>query len=176
MAGNPVEYIVGTQTASTNLWTGNTADSALYDGKMILYVLPKAGTSTAATLNLTLKGPSGTGTSTTGAKPIYRYGSTTGVTTHFPALSRILLIYDATNNRWNSSAYYNTDANVKSTAVTSATTNYIVGSTTSTTTTGGLSKHASAALYTTADSGTSGYTQLRLGNTTATSSAGGKEG
>jgi hypothetical protein len=40
MAGNPVEYIVGTQTASTNLWTGNTADSALYDGKMILYVLP----------------------------------------------------------------------------------------------------------------------------------------
>lgn len=176
MAGNPVEYIVGTQTASTNLWTGNTADSALYDGKMILYVLPKAGTSTAATLNLTLKGPSGTGTSTTGAKPIYRYGNTTGVTTHFPALSRILLIYDATNNRWNSSAYYNTDANVKSTAVTSATTNYIVGSPTSTTATGGLSKHASAVLYTTANSGTSGYTQLRLGNTTATSSAGGKEG
>lgn len=70
----------------------------------------------------------------------------------------------------------NTDENVKSTAVTAATTNYIVGSTTSTTTTGGLSKHASAVLYTTADSGTSGYTQLRLGNTTATSSAGGKEG
>ena len=68
------------------------------------------------------------------------------------------------------------DENVKSTAVTAATTNYIVGSTTSTTTTGGLSKHASAVLYTTADSGTSGYTQLRLGNTTATSSAGGKEG
>lgn len=70
----------------------------------------------------------------------------------------------------------NTDENVKSTAVTAATTNYIVGSTTSTTTTGGLSKHASAVLYITADSGTSGYTQLRLGNTTATSSAGGKEG
>ena len=69
-----------------------------------------------------------------------------------------------------------TDENVKSTAVTAATTNYIVGSTTSTTTTGGLSKHASAAIYTTADSGTSGYAQLRLGNTTATSSAGGKEG
>lgn len=68
------------------------------------------------------------------------------------------------------------DENVKSTAVTAATTNYIVGSTTSTTTTGGLSKHASAILYTTTDSGTGGYTQLRLGNTTATSSAGGKEG
>ena len=78
---------------------------------------------------------------------------------------------------WATPAYTtNTDENVKSTAVTAATTNYIVGSTTSTTTTGGLSKHASAVLYTTADSGTSGYTQLRLGNTTATSSAGGKEG
>lgn len=69
-----------------------------------------------------------------------------------------------------------TDVNVTSTAVTTATTNYIVGSTTSTTTTGTLSKHASAVMYTTADSGTSGYTQLRLGNTTATTSAGGKEG
>lgn len=68
------------------------------------------------------------------------------------------------------------DINVTSTAVTAATTNYITGSTTSTTTTGTLSKHASAVMYTTADSGTSGYTQLRLGNTTATSSAGGKEG
>ena len=78
---------------------------------------------------------------------------------------------------WATPAYTtNTDENVKSTAVTAATTNYIVGSTTSTTTTGGLSKHASAVLYTTADSGTSGYTQLRLGNITATSSAGGKEG
>ena len=78
---------------------------------------------------------------------------------------------------WQVPAYTtNTDENVKSTAVTAATTNYIVGSTTATTTTGGLSKHASAVLYTTADSGTSGYTQLRLGNATATSSAGGKEG
>lgn len=68
------------------------------------------------------------------------------------------------------------DENVKSTTVTAATTNYIVGSTSSSTATGGLSKHASALIYTTADSGTSGYTELRLGNTTATSSAGGKEG
>lgn len=83
-----------------------------------------------------------------------------------------------TSHLTNDSGYITSDSdeNVKSTAVTAATTNYITGSTTSTTTTGGLSKHASAVMYTTADSSTSGYTQLRLGNTTATSSAGGKEG
>ena len=69
-----------------------------------------------------------------------------------------------------------TDENVKSTTVTTATTNYIVGSTSSSTTTGGLSKHASAVLYTTADTATNGYTQLRLGNTTVTTTAGGREG
>ena len=69
-----------------------------------------------------------------------------------------------------------TDENVKSTAVTGATTNWIVGSTTSTTTTGGLSKHASARIYTSENTGTNGFTQLRLGNETAVSSAGGKEG
>jgi len=77
---------------------------------------------------------------------------------------------------WETFLTEDSDENVKSTAVTAATTNYIVGSTTSTTTTGTLSKHASAVLYTTADTSTSGYTQLRLGNTTATSSAGGREG
>lgn len=70
----------------------------------------------------------------------------------------------------------NTDEKVKSTTVTAATTNYIVGSTTSTTTTGGLSKHASALIYTSANIAENGYTQLRLGNATATSTAGGKEG
>ena len=77
---------------------------------------------------------------------------------------------------WETFLTEDSDENVKSTAVTAATTNYIVGSTTSTTTTGTLSKHASAVLYTTADTATSGYTQLRLGNNTATSSAGGREG
>lgn len=77
---------------------------------------------------------------------------------------------------WETFLTEDSDENVKSTAVTAATTNYIVGSTTSTTTTGTLSKHTSAILYTTADTATSGYTQLRLGNTTATSSAGGREG
>ena len=69
-----------------------------------------------------------------------------------------------------------TDTKVTNTAATAATTYYLTGSTSSTTATDGLSKHASLAAYTTADTATSGYTQLRLGNTTVTSSAGGKEG
>lgn len=99
-SGYTVEYIKGTQTATTGSWTGVTKDAALYDGKMIMYVLPYAGSGNA-TLNLTLSG----GT-TTGAKNIYRYGNTTAITTHYAAGSRILLIYDATNDRWNSSAWY----------------------------------------------------------------------
>ena len=97
----------------------------------------------------------------------------------FPNASGTVALQGDNISLFNNDAGYITtdsDENVKSTAVTAATTNYIVGSTTSSTTTGGLSKHASAVMYTTADSGTSGYTQLRLGNTTATSSAGGKEG
>ena len=101
LGSGSVEYIKGTQASSTNAWTGTTKDSALYDGKMIMYVLPYAGTSSNATLNLTLAGGS-----TTGAKRIYRYGSTTSVTTHYPAGSRILMVYDGTNERWNCSAYY----------------------------------------------------------------------
>ena len=69
-----IEYIKGTQTGSTNAWTGTTKEAALYDGKMIMYVLPYAGTSTGATLNLTLSGGG-----TTGAKSIYRYAATTAV-------------------------------------------------------------------------------------------------
>ena len=104
-SGYTVEYIVGTQTAATGAWTGVTKDAALYDGKMIMYVLPYAGSGNA-TLNLTLSG----GT-TTGAKNIYRYGGTTAITTHYAAGSRILLIYDATNSRWNSSAWYDSNTN-----------------------------------------------------------------
>lgn len=84
-----VEYIVGTQTAATNAWTGVTKSAALFNGKTIAYKLPYAGTSTAATLNLTL---SGGGTS--GAKNVRINDS--NVTTHFPANSVILLVYDGT--------------------------------------------------------------------------------
>ena len=65
------EVIVGTQTAATNAWTGVASFDELKDGQTILYWLPFAGTSTAATLNLTLK--DGT---TTGAKNVYINGTT----------------------------------------------------------------------------------------------------
>ena len=65
------EVIVGTQTSSTNAWTGTATFSELKDGQTILYWLPYAGTSTAATLNLTLADGS-----TTGALPVYINGTT----------------------------------------------------------------------------------------------------
>ena len=48
------EVIVGTQAAATNAWTGNATFSELRDGQTILYWLPFAGTSSSATLDLTL--------------------------------------------------------------------------------------------------------------------------
>lgn len=69
-----------------------------------------------------------------------------------------------------------TDENVTNTAVTAATTYYLTGSTSSSTATGGLSKHAAIKAYVTANSGTGGSARIDLGNTTATTSAGGKEG
>jgi len=82
-----IDYIVGTQTASTNAFTGVASFPALRDGQQITYWLPYAGTSSNATLNLTLS----TG-STTGAKNVY-YGGTTRLTTHYPAGSAIRMIY-----------------------------------------------------------------------------------
>ena len=80
--------VIGTQSAATNAWTGTLeAISELFDGLTILYFLPYAGTSTAATLTLTLSG--GVQTS---AVPVY-YTGTTGVTTHYAAGSTILLTY-----------------------------------------------------------------------------------
>ena len=52
--GKSIEYIVGTQTASTNAWTGNSKDDELWIGKTIAYKMPYAGTDSAATLTLTL--------------------------------------------------------------------------------------------------------------------------
>ena len=70
------EVIVGTQTAATAAWTGVASFSELRDGQTILYWLPFAGTSSNATLNLTLAD----GTET-GALPVYING-TTRCTTH----------------------------------------------------------------------------------------------
>jgi hypothetical protein len=100
-----IEYIVGTQTGATNLWTGVSTDtgcsnSALYTGKVIIYHLNQAGSSSAATLNLTL--PDGT---TTGAKNVYRLATTT-TTTNFASGCDILMVYDGTN--WKVNAYVDT--------------------------------------------------------------------
>ena len=81
------ECIVGTQTASTNAWTGRASFASLVDGQTILYWLPFAGTSTAATLNLTLSGGG-----TTGAKAVY-ISSTTRCTTHIAAGNMVQMVY-----------------------------------------------------------------------------------
>lgn len=101
-----VEYIVGTQTAATGTWKGNTTDNILRDGKTIMYYLPVAGSGNAS-LVLTLA--NGTDTA---AIPIYMVYSTTSntaglsrVTTHYPAKSMIQMTYDATANQWKTTGY-----------------------------------------------------------------------
>ena len=81
------EIIVGTQQSATNTWTGNASFSALQNGQTILYWLPYAGNSSAATLNLTLSD-----NTTTGAKNLY-YGGTTRISNQYAAGSVIRLTY-----------------------------------------------------------------------------------
>ena len=85
---NQIPYIVGTQAAATNHWTGNAPFASLNVGQGIRYKLPFAGTSSAADLELTLADGS-----TTGAIPIRRLGGST-VTTTFAVESVILMTYD----------------------------------------------------------------------------------
>lgn len=85
IAGN--EIVVGTQTAATNAWTGKAGFSELVNGQGIAYWLPYAGTSTAATLKLTLAD-----NSETAAIPVY-YKGTTRATTHFTAGTVVHLTY-----------------------------------------------------------------------------------
>lgn len=105
-----IEYINGTQTASTNVWTGETTDNELYEGKMIAYRLPFAGTSSGATLNLTFA--NGT---TSGAKNVY-LSTSTRMTTHVAAGNTVILVYHEANvigsttyQGWWMDAYYNSD-------------------------------------------------------------------
>ena len=81
------ECVVGTQTSSTNVWTGTVSFSSLTDGQVILYWLPHAGTNAGATLNLSLSGGA-----TTGAKNVYIDG-TTRCTTHISAGNMVQMIY-----------------------------------------------------------------------------------
>ena len=122
-------YVKGTQTSSTNAWTGALPDgvTAYYDGLSIDYFLPYAGTSTAATLNLGSKG----------AKPVYVGNGTGGVTTHFPVNSVIHLTYivnsalNSGNGCWKVTGYYNTNDDYRVRTVARGTTKaYVLGTTT----------------------------------------------
>ena len=97
---NGIEYIVGTQSASTGSWTGVTKDNSLYAGKVILYKLPYAGSGNA-TLNLTFANGS-----KSGAKNVYRYASTR-LTTQYAANYYIPLVYNGTY--WFAFADYDTN-------------------------------------------------------------------
>ena len=98
-----IEFISGTQTAATNAFTGVSGDSALYNGKMIAYYLPYAGTSSGDTLNLTLS--NGT---TTGAKTVWYRKGVTQLTTHMPANTVVLMVYTTDGDCWTIQGQYNT--------------------------------------------------------------------
>ena len=116
---------------------------------------------TTGTLALTSDIPDTSGFILTETDPVFSSSAAAGITAT-----------DISN--WNAKA--DSDVNVKNTTVTAATTYYLTGSTSSSTATGGLSKHAAIKAYVTANSGTGGSARIDLGNTTATTSAGGKEG
>lgn len=125
-------YLVkGTQSAATNAWTGACKLDELKDGTTIAYYLPYAGTTSAATLNLTLAD----GSTTTGAKSIYFTG-TTAVKQQFGAGSLILMTYDGTAWHTNNyidhtytvpTAYTSNPANVSTTASAGSSTQYSKG-------------------------------------------------
>ena len=98
-----IEYIVGTQASTTNVWTGNSRDKALNIGKIIAYKLPVAGTSDAATLTLTMSGGA-----IVGPIDIKRKGGS-NVTTQYSAGEVIFMAYDGTY--WQTNSYYDTNSN-----------------------------------------------------------------
>ena len=102
IASNP--YIVGTQAAATNAWTGNAPFYTLVAGQAIRYKLPYDGNSSAATLELTLAD----GVSTTGAIAV-KMNDSTSITTQYVANTVLYLTYDGTN--WKHDADYNTNTN-----------------------------------------------------------------
>lgn len=118
--------VIGTQTATTNAWTGTINVPALYDGITIAYYLPRTS-STNVTLNLTLAD----GTTTTGAIPVY-FSGTTRMGTHYTAGSTIVLTYwskgsisvngtTTTENRWTHADYYVSNSDTIPTAYCTAT-------------------------------------------------------
>lgn len=79
--------VIGTQTATTEAWTGDIDVDELFDGLTILYYLPRTSDDNV-TLNLTLAD----GETTTGPIPVYIRGDTRA-TTHYGAGSTIMLTY-----------------------------------------------------------------------------------
>jgi len=136
--------------------------NAVFTDTNTTYALSGALSSHKFTSTLTAGG-SGSGTTTSD----FTLAAGTGISITDTADTRTMTIACTVTN---------TDENVKNTAVTAASTYYLTGSSSSSTATGGLNKHAAVAAYVTANSGTGGSARIDLGNTTATSSAGGKEG
>ena len=94
------ELIKGTQTTTTNLWTGVSTSTTLYDGKIIDYYLPHDGNGTTVTLTLTLS--DGT---VTRAIPVKMRGFR-AITTHFTEKSIIHMVYVEADNCWQCQAPY----------------------------------------------------------------------
>ena len=107
-------FVKGTQTSATNAFTGELLGiTELKSGLAIDYWLPYNGTSSPATLNLTISDTTG-GAKTTGAIAVYAKG-TTRVTTHYTASNVIHMVYTkegGTNGRtegWWVTSYYDTN-------------------------------------------------------------------
>ena len=110
-----VYHVFGTQTESTNVWTGDLHGvSALYDGLTIAYVLPYAPTSNSATLELTLDDGTTTGAINVYLTPSSRFQNqiSTGKPIMLSYYGVGKLINNGspnTDNRWIKTAYYDTD-------------------------------------------------------------------
>lgn len=98
----PVYFVMGTQTAATNIWTGDLPSGVTEytNGLTINYYLPYAGKPLSATLNL----------GGLGAKIIYQGYGNSAVSTQFTAGSVIQLVYIASlnnnNGGWKAIAYH----------------------------------------------------------------------
>ena len=108
-------FVKGTQTSATNAFTGELLGiTELKSGLAIDYWLPYNGTTSSATLNLTISDGTG-GTKTTGAIAVYVKG-TSRLTTHYTASNVIHMVYTkegGTNGRtegWWVTSYYDTDS------------------------------------------------------------------
>ena len=107
-------FVKGTQTSATNAFTGELLGiTELKSGLAIDYWLPYNGTTSSATLNLTISDGTG-GTKTTGAIAVYVKG-TSRLTTHYTASNVIHMVYTkegGTNGRtegWWVTSYYDTN-------------------------------------------------------------------